>query len=233
MVGAGGIGCELLKNCVLAGIGDITIVRRVDSPRRADIAARPRHDRPVQPEPPVPVQQVTRQAVQGARGQGDGEQVQPARQHHRDPRQHQGRAVRRRLLPVVRHCPRRARQCRSVAMPLDDAEARRRATARQQDVHGGQRTADRVGLGRLQRPGRADQARPVVLLRLLAQGDAQDVPRLHDPEHAEHADPLHRLGQELPVPAALRPGRRHGRRGARPSGLERRERSVGALSSPR
>lgn len=27
MVGAGGIGCELLKNCVLAGIGDITVVR--------------------------------------------------------------------------------------------------------------------------------------------------------------------------------------------------------------
>jgi len=39
MVGAGGIGCELLKNCVLAGIGDITIVRRVDSPRRADIGS--------------------------------------------------------------------------------------------------------------------------------------------------------------------------------------------------
>lgn len=33
MVGAGGIGCELLKNCVLAGIGDITIVRRDLHPR--------------------------------------------------------------------------------------------------------------------------------------------------------------------------------------------------------
>jgi hypothetical protein len=96
MVGAGGIGCELLKTLVLSGFEDIEMARLrgargasvaaqpsplVDSPRCADArrlpslpaprtraaaADRHGHDRDEQPEPSVPLPPPPRRHVQSA-----------------------------------------------------------------------------------------------------------------------------------------------------------------------
>ena len=42
-----------------------------------------------------------------------------------------------------------------------------------------------------------------LLLRVPSQAGAQDLPRLHHPQHAGQADPLHRVGQGAALPAPL------------------------------
>jgi hypothetical protein len=78
--------------------------------------------------------------------------------------------------------------------------AHRRPPSRQQDVRRRRRPAHRVRHGRLPRSSRAHAQGHHHLLRLHPQGDAQDLSHLHYPKYAEHADPLHRLGKELPLP---------------------------------
>lgn len=78
MIGAGGIGCELLKTLVLTGFKDIEIVRRdermFELPARRRVLLRPLlpfvadrygHHRDEQPQPPVPLPPPPRRRVEG------------------------------------------------------------------------------------------------------------------------------------------------------------------------
>ena len=56
VVGAGGIGCEVMKTLSVTGFAQVTIVRKEHS----SLIGRLGHHRCEQPEPPIPVQEGAR-----------------------------------------------------------------------------------------------------------------------------------------------------------------------------
>jgi hypothetical protein len=64
LVGAGGIGCELLKTLSLHNLKEIFIVRF--PPFAKLTTGRLGHHRPLQPQPPIPLSHESYQKVQGA-----------------------------------------------------------------------------------------------------------------------------------------------------------------------
>lgn len=118
-VGAGGIGCEVLKNLVQVGFGDITIASWIARLRCSEaddemyrIADRFGHHRPIKPEQTVPLPEAACKEAESIGRKRDCQQIQPVCQDRGNTRKYQGTGTQRGLVPKLRPRPKRARQPR-------------------------------------------------------------------------------------------------------------------------